>query len=49
MPSQRQCKVALTGDVALEVVSSYFRDAGFDVMPQDSPKISGRAVKLVIP
>ena len=37
MPSQRQCKVALTGDVALEVVSSYFRDAGFDVMPQDSP------------
>ena len=37
MPLQRQCKVALTGDVALEVVSSYFQDAGFDVMPQDSP------------
>ena len=28
-------KVALTGDVALEVIASYFRDAGYDVMPQD--------------
>ena len=30
-------KVALTGDVALEVIASYFRDAGYDVMPQDVP------------
>ena len=42
MPSPRQCetrpvKVALTGDTALEVVVSYFRDAGYDVMPQDVP------------
>lgn len=28
-------KVALTGDVALELIASYFRDAGYDVMPQD--------------
>ena len=28
-------KVALTGDVALEVIASYFRDSGYDVMPQD--------------
>ena len=28
-------KVALTGDVALELIASYFQDAGYDVMPQD--------------
>lgn len=28
-------KVSLTGGVALEVIASYFRDAGYDVMPQD--------------
>ena len=36
MPSPRPCKVALTGDVALELPASYFRDAGYDVMPQDA-------------
>ncbi len=29
-------KVALTGDTALELLASYFRDAGYDVMPQDA-------------
>lgn len=29
-------KVALTGDSALELLASYFRDAGFSVMPQDA-------------
>lgn len=29
-------KVALTGDSALELLASYFRDAGFSVMPQTS-------------
>ena len=29
-------KVALTGNVALEMITSYFRDAGYDVMPQDA-------------
>jgi len=29
-------KVALTGDVALEMIASYFRDAGYDVRPQDA-------------
>lgn len=28
-------KVALTGDSALEILASYFTDAGFSVMPQD--------------
>lgn len=32
----RRVKVALTGDVALEVIASYFGDAGYDVMPQDA-------------
>ena len=36
MPSPRRCKVALTGDVALELLASYFKDAGYDVMPQDA-------------
>ena len=35
MHSPRQCKLALTGDVALELPATYFRDAGYDVMPQD--------------
>ena len=29
-------KVALTGDTALELLASYFRDAGYDVMSQDA-------------
>ena len=33
--SESRCRVALTGDVALEVIASYFGDAGYDVMPQD--------------
>ena len=28
-------RVALTGNVALELIASYFRDAGYDVVPQD--------------
>jgi len=33
-------KVALTGDVALELIASYFRDAGYAVMPSDvSPEV----------
>ena len=35
MNTNTPIKVALTGDVALELIASYFRDAGYDVMPQD--------------
>ncbi len=35
MNTNTPIKVALTGDVTLELAASYFRDAGYDVMPQD--------------
>ena len=38
--SGRKVKVALTGDVALELVAQYFRVAGYDVHGPDSPPLA---------
>ncbi len=35
-------KIALTGPVALELIASYAREAGFDVMPQDASLVQYR-------
>ena len=37
MEDSQRIKVSLTGAVALELIAPYFREAGFDVAPQDAP------------
>ena len=37
MEGSPKVKVSLTGAVALELMAPYFREAGFDVAPQDAP------------
>ena len=37
MEDSPRVKVSLTGAVALELIAPYFREAGFDVAPQDAP------------
>lgn len=37
MEDSPRTRVSLTGAVALELIAPYFREAGFDVAPQDAP------------